>query len=402
MDQLAALAAALGLLLLLPGALVVGSYWFLALVALGRRDRTRPDAAPPGSSFAILIPAHNEEASLGATLASCRSLDYPADRVSIHVIADNCSDGTAAVARQHGVNCIERTDPAHAGKGPALAAGLGQIDLARHDAVVVLDADCRIDAHALRAFDCELRAGRPVLQASDRVSNPDASPISYMLAVGNGIENDLFYAPKSALGGVVLLRGTGMVLQRDILRRFPWQASSIVEDAEYALALLRGGVRIHFVPEAAVYSPFPVDARQLRVQRARWAGGTFGLARRQALGLMGAGLRKRNGALWDAGATFLILSRPLVLLALLVPLGWGILGDVATSVPWFRGVWIAAAVLLGLLLAYVALGVLRLGVTRRRLRLLLGAPIVVLELVAIAVAGLRAGPSRRWDRTPRA
>jgi cellulose synthase/poly-beta-1,6-N-acetylglucosamine synthase-like glycosyltransferase len=328
-------------------------------------------------------------------------LDYPADRFAIYVIADNCRDRTAEVAREHGVACLVRMDPDRPGKGPALAFGLERVDFARHDAVVVLDADCRIDAHALRAFDRELRAGAQVLQASDRASNPDASVISYALAVGNCMENELFYAPKSALGGVVLLRGTGMVLQRDVLRRFPWQAHSIVEDIEYAVTLLRGGVRIRFVPDAAVHSAFPVDAKQLRVQRTRWASGNLGFARRNALRLMGDGLRTGDGALWDAGATFLILSRPLVLLALLLPLGLGIAGDRLTNEGLFRWVWIAAAALLALLLAYFALGVLRLGVTRRRIRLLLGAPVVLLELAAIAVAGLLRSPVRSWDRTPR-
>jgi len=401
MDHLSVLAATLGVLLLLPGTAIVGSYWFLAWVALFHRSRQTSAVSAPSASFAILIPAHDEEASLGATLDACRALDYPADRLSIYVVADNCGDRTAAVARQHGATCFERTDPTRPGKGPALAFGLQRIDLVRHDAVVVLDADCRIDAHALRAFDRELLAGGQVLQASDRVSNPDASVISYALAVGNCMLDDFFYAPKSALGGVVLLRGTGMVLAREVLRRFPWQAHSIVEDVEYAVTLLRGGVRIRFVPEVAVHSAFPVDAKQLRVQRTRWASGVLGFARRHALRLMGDGLRTGNGALWDAGATFLLLSRPLALFAVLLPLGLGVAGDLAMSGRQCRWVWVAAAALLALLWTYFALGVLRLGVTRRRIRLLLGAPVVLLELSTIAVAGLLRGPVRRWDRTPR-
>jgi cellulose synthase/poly-beta-1,6-N-acetylglucosamine synthase-like glycosyltransferase len=401
MDQLSVLVAALGVILLLPGTVVVGSYWFLALIALCRRARPGPESAPPTTSFAIVIPAHNEEANLGATLDSCRSLNYPTDRFAIYVVADNCNDGTAEVARQHGAACFVRTDPGRRGKGAALAFGLEGIDLARHDAVLVIDADCRIDAHALRAFDRELRAGKLVLQASDRVSNPDASVISYVLAVGNDLENDFFYAPKSALGGVVLLRGTGMVLSRDVLRRFPWRAHSIVEDVEYALTLLRGGVHVCFVPDVAVHSAFPADREQLRVQRTRWASGNLGFARRNALRLLGEGLRRGDGMLWDAGATLLVLSRPLVLLAALLPLGAGVAGDLATSVPQFRWVWIAASGLLTLLLAYFALGVLRLGVTRRRFWLLIGAPVVLLQLAAIAVAGLLRGPVSHWDRTPR-
>ena len=90
--------------------------------------------------------------------------------------------------------------------------------------------------------------------------------MSYASAVGNALENDLFYEPKSKLGLAVLLRGTGMVFHREILERFPWKAYSVAEDVQYALQLIRNGVRITFLPDVRVFSPFPVTREQLTIQ----------------------------------------------------------------------------------------------------------------------------------------
>ena len=117
-----------------------------------------------------------------------------------------------------------------------------------------------------------LRIGDRLLQANDAASNPDVNSMSYAVAVGNLIENELFYAPKSDLGMAVFLRGTGFVLHRDILEDFPWQAHSIAEDMEYGINLIKSKIRIRFVPEVKVSSNFPVQQDQLSIQRIRWAG----------------------------------------------------------------------------------------------------------------------------------
>lgn len=380
---------------------MVGTYWVLALVALFRRDRPARDDAPAQSSFAIVIPAHNEEQSIGRTLRSCRELDYPANRCSLFVIADNCTDRTAAVAHEHGVTCFERQDCERAGKGHALSFAFERIDFDTHDAVLILDADCVLDRHALRAVERELRTGSRALQLNYVASNPDESSVSYVLALGNTIENELYWTPKSALGGTVFLRGTGMVLHREILRRFPWRAHSIVEDTEYGLTLVRNRIRVRFVPGAAVRSAFPADGAQLRVQRTRWAGGTLGFARRTALRLIGEGFARRSCALIDAGWTLLVLSRPLV--AVTVVAAFALALGATLLAPGGRAPvsLVLAACPAALLLAYVGLGIVRLGVTRRRLGLLLGAPETALRLVIISVSGLLRRSEGAWERTPR-
>ena len=108
-----ALALAIGVV---PAALYTG------LLTLAAPFGRRTSAGGPGARrFAILVPAHDEQAVIGRTLASLAALDYPHDRADVWVVADNCTDATAAVAQTHGALVLERRDPARAGKGHALA-----------------------------------------------------------------------------------------------------------------------------------------------------------------------------------------------------------------------------------------------------------------------------------------
>ncbi len=401
MNVLAAVLNAGSFCFLLAGGTVVLYYWSLAIAAvLLPRSRRRANLAPR-NSFLILIPAHDEERVLPQALRSCRGLDYPKRLYKVVVIADNCADRTAEIARSWGADCQERSDPGNPGKGCALDFAFAKVGLGGHDAVVVLDADSALDRDALRAFDARLRAGERVLQSAYVASNPDESVISFALAVGNNIENRFFYAPKSRLGAGVFLRGTGMVVQSDVLERCPWQGHSITEDSEYTVALAQAGFRVHFVPETAVRSAFPHDLRQLRVQRTRWSNGNFELGRMRALGLIRNGIRLRRWAWVDLGWTFLAQSRPLAIMALLaafsMALGSRLLEPGGASLALMAGTAAIAAAFL----AYVLLGVIGLGLTRRRTLLLLGTPAVVAKLTWITLSGLLGPKERVWSRTPR-
>ena len=180
------------ILLLIPAFMVWVYYWFLALYALFRMRKRGLIEQEPTHTFAIVIPAHNEEDVLCETLKSCSKLDYPKDKYRVFVIADNCSDRTAEIAKANGVICYERHDDVNIGKGFALSWAFERILPKNHDGFFVIDADCSVDAYALSVFDQYFKYGDRVLQANDVASNPDASPMSYAVAVGNAIENDLF------------------------------------------------------------------------------------------------------------------------------------------------------------------------------------------------------------------
>jgi cellulose synthase/poly-beta-1,6-N-acetylglucosamine synthase-like glycosyltransferase len=270
-----------------------------------------------------------------------------------------------------------------------------------HEAFLFVDADCQIDSSALRVFNRHLADGKMILQANDSSCNPDQSAMSYAVSVGNVLENDLFYAPKSNMSMAVFLRGTGMVFRRDILLSHPWKAHSISEDVEYSLDLLREGIRIFFVSDVKVKSKYPAYKAQLKTQRRRWAGGTLKFAVTHALGLIWEGLIKKNILLSDAGWTLLVLSRPLVLLELFFSL---ILTIICVLVyPSLLSSWllILSLIVVSLQALYFSLGIAFLGINLRRLRLLLCTPIAVLKLLAVTLSTLGGLNRQRWVRTPR-
>jgi 1,2-diacylglycerol 3-beta-glucosyltransferase len=381
--------------------LVCAYYGFLALYVLLVKKKNKAIEQNPTHTFAIVIPAHNEEDVISRVLESSAKLDYPKNSYKVFIIADNCSDRTAEVAVKNGAACLERYDKKHKGKGVALAWAFDRILPEGHDGVIVVDADCQLDTHALRVFDQHLAGGDKVLQANDVSSNPDETTMSYAVAVGNLIENELFYVPKSQLGLAVFLRGTGMVFHREVLLSYPWKAHSIVEDVEYSLNLLRDGIRITFVGDVKVKSKYPVYKDQLNTQRMRWASGTFGFGKTHALKLIWVGLVKRNWLLADAGWTFLVLSRPLVLFELLIAMILAILCFQlwpGLFSKWLLGIGLGLILVQGL---YWGMGIVLLGINARRIKLLLGAPILVLRLMAISLLGLIGVNKDIWTRTPR-
>lgn len=390
------------LVCLVPAFLAGLYYNALALVAGLFRERPQGEApAEARHRFAVVIPAHNEGRIIRETLHACSCLDYPDEMYSVFVIADNCTDDTAEQAEACGVECLRRQNALHRGKGHALAWAFERILPQGFDAVVVLDADSRLEEQALKVFDRYLESGCRVLQADDSVLNRDENALSYILAVGNLIENDLFYAPKSYLGLAVFLRGTGMVLHREILLRIPWKAGSVTEDLEYSLQLVRLGVPVTYLSGVRVLSASASDHRQLQVQRSRWAGGNLRLVRQQALRLIGEGILRRQNLLVDAGWTLLVLSRPLVLGELLLAIFWSVLNAVFNPGKFSAGC-LKVAVLVTLMQGlYFFYGIMRLGITAERLTYLLQVPGIVSRLAGHTLLAALGNEERPWARTPR-
>ncbi len=266
--------------------------------------------------------------------------------------------------------------------------------------MIVLDADCTVESHALQVFDQCLREGSRALQAHYVLSNPDASAISYVARVGNVLEYEYFYAPKSDLGLAVMLVGTGMVFHRSVLLEHPWRAHSVVEDAEYTLTLARHGLRVRFVANVHVVQAAAERVEQLAVQRARWASGTWQLGKRSAMGLLAKGLLTGRVLLADAGWTLLIVSRPLVLLHLSLTLVTALFLAWLFPAPASVVFLASGAFLVALYAAYFGFGIAKVGFSARRASFLLSAPLVLFRLAVIAV---RSGALRRaaWIRTPR-
>lgn len=348
--------AAVVLACLVPATVACLGYLVPALAGRLRR-RTRPRV--PTHTFAILVPAHNEEHTLPTALQSLAVLDYPAEMVRVCVIADNCTDGTAAAARAVGAECLERRDSAKRGKGYALAFGFAHVLAAEPDAVLVLDADCELSSDALLALDAALAEGADAVQTAVR-SRDAEGPAGLVAAVGTAFD-DAIAAGWDRLGFSVALRGTGMAFRRELLERVPWEAFGLVEDAEYGARLKRAGVRVRYCGGAEVTSESPPSVADLCQQRRRWR---------------------------VAG---MLVSKPLVLAHLALTL---IASTACGFVVWPTALFVVFALL------YVR-AICAVGLTRERFGSLLRAPVVVVRLGLITLAGLvcRGGT---WERTARA
>jgi cellulose synthase/poly-beta-1,6-N-acetylglucosamine synthase-like glycosyltransferase len=379
--------------------LLAAYQWLLAAASLlpSRRGARRPE--PARRRFVVLVPAHDEESGLPGTLTSLRSLAYPADRVTVVVVADRCRDRTAAVARAAGVECLERQDGAP-GKGAALAWAIDEWRRRDEpfDALVVLDADTLADPGLLSVFDDGLERGHAVQQAYNDLSNPWESPFTRIIAVTAVLRNRLFYGGKARLGLSAMLTGTGMCFSREVLDRHPWNAFSVGEDWEFSASLLLRGERIHFRPDARVRARESRGLRQASSQRLRWASGRHAVARSGGRALLSAGLRERRLALCDAA---LNLAAPTyaaqAALALLCLAAASVLGAEAGGPRLFA--WALAVT--GALGAYFLLG---LALTGHPLRAMAGLALVPVFLpwrMAIEVMGLLGYGRRQWVRTAR-
>jgi cellulose synthase/poly-beta-1,6-N-acetylglucosamine synthase-like glycosyltransferase len=351
--------AATASLMLLVFATAASLAYFLPTLAslLPRRRRTH---VVPSHTFAILIPAHNEEATLPATLQSLAVLDYPPELVRVYVVADNCTDDTVVVAWETGAVCVVRTEPNKRGKGYAVAFGLRRVLKDSPDVVLILDADCRLNADALRALDERFAVGAKVVQCAVRSANADDGSGGYVAAIGAAVDEAVAVG-RDRFGVSVQLRGTGMALRREVLKRVPWAAFGVAEDAEYARKLRSAGLRVKHCGGAVVHCDAPRRVGDLCRQRRRWS------------------------------AAGVLASKPLAL---------GLLSFTVATAFAFGFVWWPSALVLvtGTIYLRAAWAV---GVSWHRFGLMLKSPPVVLRLGWVALAGSIDAKQRTWERTPR-
>jgi cellulose synthase/poly-beta-1,6-N-acetylglucosamine synthase-like glycosyltransferase len=392
LSALSALLTALTVGLLLVTAYLV----VLTLAALLARD-TRPPAGPGVRRFAILIPAHNEEVLIGRLLGSLRQLDYPAGGYDVYVVADNCDDGTAAVARALDARVYERFDRTEQAKGFALRWLLQRIwdDGERYDAFVVLDADSVVAANFLRSMDARLTAGSQVVQAYYQVLNAGESRLAMLRCAALAAVHYVRPLGRTALGLSCGLKGNGMCFAAPVLERFAWRWYTLAEDVEFHLALAQAGVRVDFAPEATVLADMPVSFAQAVSQNQRWERGRLQLLRHHVPRLLLEGLQRRSALRLDAAAEQCIppLSVPVALGGLCLLGGLALGAHLPATL---------AGLSLGGQVAYLLAGLVVVRAPLRAYLALTYAPVYVAWKVALYAHALLSTRTARWVRTPRA
>jgi cellulose synthase/poly-beta-1,6-N-acetylglucosamine synthase-like glycosyltransferase len=375
--------------------LLVFSVLLLELVLGARRLRAEPsisEGAPP--STAILMPAHDEAVGIAPVVQDAVGQLWPGARLV--VIADNCSDETASVARLNGSEVIERSDSTLRGKGYALAFGRDALQADPPDVVIILDADCYADAGSLARLAHEAHTRqRPVQGLYLLRAGEDASPKVEISNFAFLVKNLIRQRASRRLGTPAILGGTGMAFPWSLYSRLNLASSELVEDLVMGIDCLRAGHPPRYEETARIWSEAASEADTVK-QRARWEQGFMATALRHGLPLVLSGLGDFR-QLW-MGLHLLVPP-----LALLIPAG--VAGVVTLTLLGVLGGSAVPAVALGGLIA-ITIGMILLvwaleGRVVMPARTLVSIPLYILWKAGIYGRFFARKGEKEWVRTRR-
>lgn len=386
---------AAGLLVALAVAFPLAILAVETCAALLARESTEPPLSPVRPRCAVLVPAHNEEESIGPTVRRLAAQLLPADRLI--VVADNCSDDTAKAAGAAGATVLERRSTKQRGKGFALDHGVRFLESDPPDVVIFVDADCAVhDRFVGRLAAAAAVAGRPV-QSCNLVLPPAAAGLKDRVSWFAFQYKNLVRPLGLDRLGLPCLLSMGVAFPWPVVRDAPLATGNIVEDMQLGLDLAVAGHSAEFCPTARVTSALPSGRSAAVTQRTRWEHGHLRTLLGQVPRLVAASLRQRRADL--LGLALELSVPPLSLLFLL----WAVAGVGAGLLASFTGDWLPALILAGSGLAAL-LAVLaawfRFGRDHLPWTSLLTAPAYALGKLPIYAAFLLR-PQRAWVRTAR-
>jgi len=268
----------------LPGTVELFLLTLGAVLPKRSKRPARPSTGP--WRLAALVPAHNEEVTIHDCVQSLRRASHGDFDIQIVVVVDNCEDRTAEVATKAGARVLLRNDPHLRGKGYALGFGFKTLLSEGFDAFLIVDADSEVSNNFFLEAGELLRSGADAVQCGYLVKNPSESIRTRLMSVAFRAFNVLRARGRDRLGLSCGIYGNGFGLRRETLQTVPHLASSVIEDLEYHLSLVRSGKRVRFVDTATVFAEVPTVGKGVATQRARWEGGRFRMARKETLGLL--------------------------------------------------------------------------------------------------------------------
>jgi len=340
--------------------------------------------------LAALVPAHNEQVTIQDCVQSLQRASRGDFEIQIVVVADNCEDRTGDVAEMAGARVLVRQDPNLRGKGYALDFAFKTLLSEGFDAFLIVDADSEVSNNFFLEAGELLRSGADAVQCRYLVKNPSESIRTRLMSVAYRAFNVLRAKGRDRLGLSCGIYGNGFGIRRETLQTVPYRASSVVEDSEYHLSLVRSGKRVLFVDAATVLAEIPTTGKGVATQRARWEGGKFRMAREQSLVLLDDVLSGRLRSL-----------EPLMDL-LLLPLGFHVvLLVLAAFAPWTPARLAGFGGLL-IVLVHLAVAIVTSGGDWRDVMALLASPGYILwKLLQIPHLIRSSRANTTWVRTER-
>lgn len=375
--------------------------WCLLVLTLaaGKIKRAAPttDHCNGTVHVAVLVPAHNESVHILPTLRCLKGQLQPGDRLV--VIADNCQDDTAALARASGAEVLERQHATQIGKGYALAFGVDAIRDTPPDVVVVVDADCTVSAGGIRclAQRC-MQTQSPVQMLDLMVAPPGAGLRTRMLAFAWLVKNKVRPLGSFRLGRACHLMGTGMALPWDLAARAQLATGHIAEDMKLGVDMAIAGRPPVFLAGAQVTSDFPLDAAVARTQKTRWEHGHLKTLSEELPRLLSSFSQRPNVSILVLAMDLVIppLALYFLCMVLIVPL-LAVGSHFSAALAPALAISLAAATCL---LTAVALAWLRHGTQLLSLRELMTAPLYAVWKMPVYIAFFLRRQSG-WTKTSR-
>ena len=291
---------------------------FYVLAALWHDRKKTP--MPPAKrlhKYAAVISARNESTVIGELIHSIKKQNYPAELLDVFVVADNCTDNTAAVARRAGAIVFERFNRKEVGKGYALDYAFQRIEkdyaAAGYEGYFIFDADNLLDANYVAEMNKVFDSGCRVITSYRNSKNYDSNWISAGSALWFLREAKYLNNSRMILGTNCAVSGTGFLVARDIIRAHGgWKYHLLTEDIQFSIDCACEGERVGYCPTAMLYDEQPVTFEQSWNQRLRWSKGFYQVFARYGRKLLGGIIKRRSFSCYD----MLMTVAPAMLLTL--------------------------------------------------------------------------------------
>ena len=289
------------------------SYQFLyVIVSLMKKDK--PHQETKAHRFAVLIAARNEETVINHLIDSINTQTYDQGEVTVFVVADNCTDQTAACARKMGAIVYERFDQTKIGKGHAMEFLLNQMekDYAPFDGYFVFDADNVLDQNYILEMNKTFSDGYDIITSYRNSKHYGDNWISSGYAIWFLWESEFLNRGRMLLGTSCAVSGTGFFFSRRIIEKYGgWKFFLLTKDIQFTVDNVLSGEKIGYCRQAMLYDEQPVKFQQSFRQRMRWAKGFFQVFHRYGLDLFKGSLQ-RNTSCYD----MLMVIMPAIILTL--------------------------------------------------------------------------------------
>ena len=281
--------------------------------------KEKPILEDKENRFMAIIPAHNEATVVANLIESLKNQNYPKDLYDIYVIADNCTDNTAEVARNAGAIVYERFDEKKKTKGFALQWFLAQKieENAPYDAFCIFDADNIADENFLKAMNKKLCQGENVVQGYRDIKNPTDNWITAGYAIFYWTMNRFYHLARYNLGLSPLLNGTGFMVRFDIIKPTGWDTNTLTEDIEFSLKNIIEGRKLGWATDAIVYDEQPTGFKQSWSQRSRWTVGHI-QCMKEYTGLLAAAVKEKKTLMNFDGLLYILGSIPMFVVTIVL------------------------------------------------------------------------------------